>query len=258
MVIFKMVNNISFNIAIMPEDRPDAATVRQVAGMINEDEYRTRLLMTGKLPKIIARYQSLQEADSVIKDLIATGLIAFVYEESIADININCMKAKSIEFKPSEIICHGPGHETKSLTTADVFLIIKSNRQIINQKETTTTKHKLSIKKTLITGGIPIFDKVKTTNFTESVSYEMCLRIYDRTSLQVELNQNNMDYKFLAQKRGLSSTINFNTTVSEIHNTFPDAIFDDKLSQYNLSTGSNFETSCRLLYLFYKALYNLP
>ena len=144
-------------------------------------------------------------------------------------------------------------HGAKSLTAADVFLVIKGNRQILTRTETTTTKHKLSIKKTLITGGIPIFDKVNTTNVTESVSYEMYLRIYSRTSLQVEMNQYNMDYTFLARKRELSSSINFNTTVNEIRNAFPEAIFDEKLAQYETS-GSEFETSCRLLYLYYRTI----
>ena len=48
-------------VALAPPDLVDASLAKEVAAIINRDLYGTRLLLTRKVPTLIARYQTIQE-----------------------------------------------------------------------------------------------------------------------------------------------------------------------------------------------------
>jgi len=53
------------HVAIAPPDALEASVVERVAAIINKDLYGTRLLLTGKIPRIVSHYQTIQEAGPV-------------------------------------------------------------------------------------------------------------------------------------------------------------------------------------------------
>ncbi len=133
--------------------------------------------------------------------------------------------------------------------------IVSTSREI----ETTTTKTKINIPLTVMTGGIPIMRKVKEQNKGITFREEYFLRIYSRESAEhhIEILQNDFDYSTLGSQMGSSSLSNFNLLITNLIKLFPGAIFDDKLTKYanpnaTSNTLSNVEVNCRLLYSFYR------
>lgn len=61
-----MARNDIVHIAIAPPDMLEASIVKQVAAILNKDLYGTRLLLAGKIPRIVAHYQTTQLAEWLI------------------------------------------------------------------------------------------------------------------------------------------------------------------------------------------------
>jgi hypothetical protein len=262
-----MVSEDIFHVAIVPLEKLDLKVANTVAAIIRKEPYTTRLLLSGKIPRLAAHYQSQEEATEITRSLKALGLTVFICDDAFLRRSPDAVfRAFTLNVGEDTITFRNQGGESQVTGKQDIFLIIRFDKQHVTVNKTTTTKIKFSLGKTLMTGGIPIFDQKKETTTTESTQTEMILRLYDRASPDnyVEIAQHSMDYSFLGEKRGYSSKANFNTVTELLKTTFPEAIFDDNLvrlsgSKVTTDTDSEMEMNCRLLYLYYRDYYqSLP
>jgi len=119
---------------------------------------------------------------------------------------------------------------------------------------------KFSLPATVLTGGIPIWRKVKEKTKDKSVPTEYFIRIYDHMSPEpiVEILDYDLDYSWLGAKMVTSSTAYFEGIIARIRDIFSQAIFDDRLLE-SFSTDIPFTTphedveiNCSLIYLYHR------
>ena len=253
------------HIAIAPPDLLEANLVNKVATILNKDLYDTRLLLTGKNPRIIAHYQTFQAAESAAQSLRDLGLVSIVCKDSeLRKLSLTGFKAHSLILGQGEVTFCTRGGEARTINAENVFLIIKGIAQTRTEKEVTKTKMKFSLTSTLLTG-IPIQRKVKENTIETSVQNEYFIKLYNRKSSEaiVEIFQYSFNYSFLGQKIASSSLMNLNTTVTELRNTFTQAVFDDRLTKAfqldvpSVVPGDDTEVKCWLIYLYHQALSGL-
>jgi hypothetical protein len=239
------------HVAAAPPKALDAELVNKAADIIGKDPYTTRLLLTGKIPKIIASYPSMDEARSAARRLCALGLAAFVFSDTELrkPFSVNA-GLRSIQPGKAEVTIVKKNGETQTLKAEEVFLILKGTREMISVTETTRTVRKLNIAGTLISGGIPMFRNVKEKVAGES-EIEGFVRVYSRSSAEpvAEIQQNGFDYGFLGEKRALSSRENLNNTALLLREIFPRSIYDDTLAARTEVS----EVDCRLVYFYLRA-----
>jgi hypothetical protein len=254
------------HIAIASPNMVEASLIEKVAAIVNKDLYETRLLLAGKIPRTVAHYQTIQAAESVAQSLRALGIVAIAYNDSeLRKPSLLNFRAHTLKLEGGEVTFWNKGGEARRVKAENVFLILKGKVQTYTEKETTRTKMKFSLPATVLTGGIPIWRKVKETTRGTSSQTEYFVRLYDQTSPEptVEIFQYNIDYSFLGKKMASSSLINLNTTVTELRNTFPQAVFDDRLAkafQVDVPSGmpvDETEVNCKLIYLYHQALSSL-
>jgi hypothetical protein len=217
-------------LALVPLVAPEAGVITEVATIIGKDPYGTRLLLAGKVPKIIAHYEGKQTAESVAQRLRDLGLVP--------------------------ILCTESKREMKS---RGVFLIIKGREETYVTKERTETTRKFSLGRTALTGGIPMWRTEKKQVKESSAVTKYFARLYTRKSSEpaVEIIHNQTDYSFLKGEMASSSLVNFNIVVTKLQQTFPKAIFDDNLMRASIkqahgpSGAEDTEINCKLLYLQY-------
>ena len=77
-----MVTNEIVHLAVASPDNIETSLVKEAALMLKKDPYETRMLLTGKLPKLIAHYQSVEEAATIARQLKTLGLVAFTVNDS--------------------------------------------------------------------------------------------------------------------------------------------------------------------------------
>ena len=254
-----MVDQEIIHIAAGPPVNIGADLVKSVSAIINKSRYDTQLLLAGSIPKIIAHCDSMEKAESTIKNLKAIGITGIAFRDSELRQPQQNFKAQSIEFQEHGCLFRNRSRRERKIEKSEAFIILEGKRQTSGELESTITKTKLNLTATLLTGGIPILRKVKEKTSTLPVQTEYFVRLYnpDPSEPGIEILQNEMDYSFLGVMKDISSLINFNRLVSKLRKTFSEAIFDNSLTRafgnfaYSQDASVDMEINCKLIYSFY-------
>ena len=247
------------HVAVAAPNIPEPDIIKKVATIVNKDPYQTRLSLSGGIPKLIAHYHSMQEAESTAQNLRDLGLVAFICKNSELRKPSKIFTAHTMEFLEGETVFRDKGGQAKKIAYSDVFLILKGIMLTTTKEETIETKRKINLAATLLTF-IPIYSKVKE-RVSATVQEEPLVRLYNRESAEpmVQMLQHGMAYSFLGAQIAPSSLANFTTVVAKLRELFPQAGFDDSLikpPKSNMSytrTPDDLELNCKLLYLYHKA-----
>jgi hypothetical protein len=261
-----MVASDIVHVLVAPPDNIETNLVKETAAIINKDPYETRLLLSGKIPKLIAHYQSTQEAELIAKRLKTLGLVVVICSDTEFHKSHSAgFRAYALRLGDREVTFRDKGGQIKIIELMNVFLILKGKHQTSTDKEVTNTSMKFSLPATLLTGGIPVWRKVKETTKNTFIEEGYFVRLYDRMSLEpvVEIFENYFDFSSLGSKLSPSSFTNLNSIIAELRNAFPKAAFDDRLVQplgTSISSDTQWddiELNCRLIYLYHQAVTNL-
>jgi hypothetical protein len=247
------------HIAVAPPANLDANLVRSVATVINKSLSQTRLLLAGEVPKVIAHYDSMQAAESIIRNLRNLSLVTIACRDSELRQFPQTFKAKTLEFREKEVLFRDVAGRERRIIENNVFLVLVGRIETSVDVETTKQKTKFSLPRTLLMGGIPMWRRVDEKTTTHSTQAEGFARLYERNSPDpsVDIFQHHMNYSFLGAKVAASSFTNFGTVVPKLREVFPQAIFDNRLAKPSVLTTSPsgarecIEINCKLIYLFH-------
>ncbi len=246
-------------VAIAPPKTLDADLVKRVASLVGKDNFDTRLLLLGEIPRIVAQYPDADTANSIALRARDAGLVAFVCKDSELRNRSAGFVAHTAKPGEREVIFWDKRGGEARLEAADAFLIIRGRKQSYTQDETSTTKMKLSLPATVLLGGMPVMRRVTQKVTKKLLRTEDFLRVYDKISPdpRVEMFQNGLDYSFLGPELAPSAPANFKTVVTKLREWFPQAIFDERLTR-SFKTDvpaagpeEALEINCKLVYLYY-------
>lgn len=245
------------HVAIAPVDNLENPLVSRVAVILGKDLYCTRLMLASKIPKIIAHYDSKEQAEVIARNFRELNLKPLVFSDSELRRYSESYRAYTAQFLPEELIFSDRGNQSITLQPQDAFLTLKGVVNISREAEIITQKTKLNVPLTVMTGGIPIVRQVKESKTNVTNREEYFIRIYGRDSADrhIEILQNDFDYSCLGEEMSLSSVSNFNLLLTRISATFPNMTFDDRLLKYSnpvaiSNTLNNVEVNCRLIHAF--------
>ncbi|MBM4446133.1 MAG: hypothetical protein FJ023_02110 [Chloroflexi bacterium] len=253
------------HVAIAPPATLEEELVKKVAAIVAKNPYETRLRLTGKIPKIIASYDTMQMAESIARSLRELGLVAIVCTDSELRKSSQRYKAHTLKFEEQAVIFLDRSGQARRMESRESFLILNGRIQTYTETEVTKTVRKLNITATVLTGGIPIRRKVKEKTTTTSYQSDSFVRLYGRLSPEpfVEIPQHGFDYSFLGVEMVSSSTANFSTTIRKIRDALPQAIFDDRLvapfgsDMHSTVPQENIDMNCKLIYWYHQAVSDL-
>jgi hypothetical protein len=249
-------------VAVAPPKTLSGDLLKRVASLVGKELFDTRLLLAGEIPRIIAPYPNTDTADSIAQSLRDAGLVAFVCRDSELRNRSASFVARSMRSGEKEIMFWDRRGGEVRIEAGDVFLIIRGRIQSATQEKTSTTKMKLNVPATVLTGGIPIMRRVTQQTTKESFQAEDFVRIFDRRSSdpRVEMFQNHVDYTFLGHELTPSTPANFKIVVTKLREWFPLAIFDERLIRRfktdvpAAGPGEALEINCKLIYLCHLAI----
>jgi len=251
------------HVALDPPELLEASLIKQVVVILNMDAYEARLLLSGKIPKLIAHFDTSEAAEATVKALTSIGLVAV----TLADSELHKpstftteFAAHSINFGKGEVRFSAKNDTVKIINADDIFLILYGKMRIPIITKGTRTKMKLSISSTLMTGGIPVWRKSEESIEERSFQAEYFVRLYDRFSQEpvIQIFESNFDYAFLGAKIAPSSSTNLRMLVLELKKVFLKAILDSRLTDYTpITQGNGMELSCKLIYLCHRAGLNI-
>lgn len=253
------------HIAVAPPDMLEMSLVKEVATILNKDSYEIRLLLAGKIPRIVGHYQTTPIAESVAQRLRVLGLVTILCSDSELRKPSVSFRAHTLKLGEGEVIFCDKGGERRIIKATNVFLILKGTMRTYTEKEATKTAMKFSLPATVLTGGIPIWRRLKEKTKDLSIQTRSFVRLYDWISPDpsVEILQSDFDYSFLGAKMAPSSLTNLSTIIKELRNRLPQAVFDDRLTESFrvdvpfTTPGDDIAINCKLIHLYHQAVSSL-
>ncbi len=246
------------HVAVLPPNIVEADHIRRVASIIDKDLYGTRLLLAGKIPRIIAHYNTLRPAELTVQSLRGLGFTAIACKDAELRKPSHSFRAHILQFSQKEIMfCDRSGQFIK-MESIDAFLILVGTMEAYENKEVTRTRMKLNLPATLLIGGIPVRRRVTEKATETSIQTERFVRVYGKKASDdnVEIRQYNFDYSCLGPKIAPSSMANFRTLIARIRDALPQAVFDDRLTgKFGIdlpftAPWEKIDIVCKLVYLF--------
>ncbi|MEN8614287.1 hypothetical protein ABFB09_03240 [Dehalogenimonas sp. THU2] len=255
------------HLAVMPPVETPAPLIRSVSEIVAQPDYQVRLLLAGRLPRIIAHYPDEPPAVVALKALANLGLTVF----TIADAELRQpvspeLFAHSVRIEGNQATFTSHDGRTMTLKDSDVLLLLTGRRAGIPWEEPAAqTRVKLNLPATLATVGIPIMKRVavEQKNAPEE-TVQQFIRLYDfRSDIPaVEIRQSDFDYSFLGSRMGLSAAANIGVAVTVLRECFNGSYFDDALlsgfqhQSRSISGIDKVEENCLLLARYYRTLAN--
>ena len=244
-------------VAVAPPKTLSADLLKRAASLVGKEIVDVRLLLAGEMPRIIASYPNADTPDSIAQSLRDAGLVAFVCRDSELQNRPASFIARTMRSGEKKVIFGDRRGGEVSVGAGDAFLIIRGRLQSPTQEKTSTTKMKLNVAATVLTGGLPIMRRVTEKTAKESFQAEDFVKIYDRRSSdpRIEMSQNHIDYSFLGPELTPSTPVNFNIVVTKLREWFSPAIFDERLTRrYKTDVpaarpSEALEINCKLIYL---------
>jgi hypothetical protein len=249
-------------VAVAPPKLLSSDLLTRVASLLGKEIIDARLLLAGKIPRIIVSYPDPEAADSMARRLRDAGLSAFICNDSEIRNRPARFRAHTARSDERGVIFEDRLGGEVRVEACDASLIIMGRIQRPTQEKISTTKMKLNVPATVLTGGIPIMRRVTKKDVKESFQSEDFVRIYDRGSSdpRVEMLQNHIDYNFLGPKLTPSAAANLNIVVTKLLEWFPLAIFDKRLTGHfrtdvpTAGAEEALEINCKLIYLCHLAI----
>jgi len=249
------------HIALVPPKALDPELVKRVASLVGKEIFDTRLLLGGEIPRIIAHFPNTDTADLTAQGLRDAGLVAFVCKDSELRNRSASFVAHTMQFGDKEVIFWDKRGGEARVGAGEAFLIIRGRMRSYRQEETSTTKLKLNVAATVLTGGIPVMRRVIEKTTKGLLQADDFARVYDSRSSdpRVEMFQNHVDYSFLGPELSPSTPANFKIIVTKLREWFPQAIFDERLTKPfktdvpAAGPEEALEINCKLIYLYHLA-----
>jgi hypothetical protein len=252
-------------VAVAPPKTLSADLLKRVASLVGKDIVDTRLLLAGEIPRIIVSRPDVGPADSIAQGLREAGLVAFVCNDSELRKRSTSFLARTARSGEGEVTFGDRRGGEIRIEAGDAFLIIRGRILSATQEKPSTTKMKLNVPATVLTGGIPIMHRVTEKGSKEEFRAEDFVKIYDKRSFdpRVEMFQNRVDYSFLGPELTPTAPANFAIVITRLRKWFPQAIFDERLTR-RFATDvpasgprETLEIHCKLIYLCHLAMESL-
>lgn len=245
------------HLAINPLDSIEPGLVKKASDMLKKDAYEMRLLLSGKIPKIIAHFDNEKECLKMVEAFSAVGIHAFVVDD--IELHSHAMKqfsAHSLVTGDREVTFISRSGVQEIVRFADVYLIIYGKVQRTIVLEETKSSIKFNLPATLLTGGIPVWHKTRENVEKKSTQSEYFVKLYRQESSEpiVEISEMNFDFGCLGSRISPSSSKNIRELIVELQRLFVGALFDNRLAEYAPAIEENeIKSTCKLIYLSYRA-----
>ncbi len=246
-------------VAVLPPAGLVPGLVTAVAKIVGKSPAATQLLLAGRIPRIVACFENVFDARSAVEGLVLLGLRASECSGEELHRPSNVLAAHGLRIGELKVDFLDRGGGSTTVHSGDAWIVIRGNVESRQEVERTTTRTKLNLPATLLTGGIPIRRKITEKTVEVSTSTEEFVRIYSRKSAYdfVQIRQHDFDYSCLGSDMGPASLVNFSKLVDRIRRAFAQAAYDDRLTRAftvdvpSATTWDKIDIACKLICRFW-------
>lgn len=222
-------------VAKMPEGAEGPKRAAALTGQALADAARS---LAGVLPRILLRAVAAEEAGRLVAALEAEGFVAFAGEASAVPTDKDRVVARNLEWTDAGFAVldgRGQRHECPFAAVSAFLRGVKLNTTTEIVK---TSERRLSIGKTLATGGLPIMKTVVTTSERTTADKEGFLLV-QRSDGQSDiiLYEQRLNYQCLGAELQPSRHSNLVALSARLRACAPEAPLDDRITRTGFLGG---------------------
>jgi hypothetical protein len=203
--------------------------VQALAGALGIMVFEARQRLIGGGPAVVAGFADHQQAGDLAEKLRRSGIKTLIVDASSVRLRgiFTIVRRFVFEERVLKIETHSGQQETRPYTEMELLL---TGTRVVGYNETkTVVEKKLSLGKTLLSGGIPMTTKVERQEEVSSEESEQVLYLYAHDRPAAIFSLNGMNYDGFGAEMKLSRRLNFSHLISQLRLHASGAAFDDRL-----------------------------
>ena len=203
--------------------------VQALAGELGITAYEARQRMIGGGPAVVASFPDAAQAGALESKLTQKGIKALVLDAVAGCSSAGCFMVRRFELGDVSLRIETGDGQSVAIPYSEIDALLPG-MSISGAVETkTVTERRLSLGKTLLSGGIPMTKKVAHQEEVTTEERRKFLYLYAGERLPVVFSQDGMAYDGLGPAKKLSQEQNFAYLISELRRLSPIAVYDDRL-----------------------------
>jgi hypothetical protein len=206
-----------------------AQQTQALAAVLQVTAFDARQRLFGRGPAVVATFAELDPAQALLMKLQQAGFRGFVVDTSATRARNSFYMVHRFELADAMLHVKEAGGRSCRVTYREVNLLLPATRFTGHAETQTVTERKISMGKTLMTGGLPMARKIKRQVVLSSEERERVLYLYAANRPWFLFPQGGMVYDGLGAKMNPSREMNFNALVAELRLRCPAAFYDDRL-----------------------------
>jgi hypothetical protein len=202
--------------------------VQTITGVVGITAFEVRQRMIGGGPVVVANLADSQQALALSKKLNQNG-IATVVVDAAEVLSTRYFIVRRFELNESSLRIETGDRQRAEISYGEINLLLPGTSIARSSEKQTVVKRKLSLGKTILSGGIPMSKKVEHEKEVSTEERRKVLYLYTSKQPPILFSQNGMTYDGLGAAMKLSRELNFTYLISELRRLSPGAIYDDRL-----------------------------
>lgn len=202
--------------------------VQSLAAALGTMPYEIRQRLIGGGPSVVACFADPQQAKAMAEKLSRCGVKPLLVDTDALRGKAGSLFVRRFELKDRCLRIEAGDGQSAEIAYDDIDLLLPATR-ILGQTETiTVTERKLSLGKTILSGGIPMKTKVERQEEVSSEERENILYLYAADHPPIVFSQSRLTYDGFGAAMKLSRELNFAYLKSELRRLCPAADHDDR------------------------------
>lgn len=238
-------------VAICNWKEESAELAQALASALGITVYEARPRMFGNGPAVVASFADPQQAQELAGKLNQSGLRTLIIDATALRSSAGYFIVRRFEFEQRSISIESSDGQRTEIPYDEIDLLLPCTSIIGVSEQKIVTERKLSLGKTILSGGIPMTTKVERQEAVTSEERTKVLYLYAGKRSPIIFRQDGMTFDGFGDAMKLSRELNFVHLTSELRRLCPGAVYDDRLlSQMGqvrlLGPGLNSETNLNL------------
>ena len=191
--------------------------------------FEVRQRMIGGGPAVVASFAESHRAGELAVKLKQSGVATLVLDAELLRGGSGHFAVRRFELGERSLRLEAVDGQSAEIAYREVGLLLPGTRISGQTELKTVTERKLSLGRTLLSGGIPL---TKTVSRQEEVATEertKCLYLFAGNRPQIVFRQSGMSYDGFGAAMKMSRELNFAYLTSELRRLSPEAVYDDRL-----------------------------
>ncbi len=203
--------------------------VQALAGALGVTAYEARPRLFGNGPAVVASFADPQRAADLARKLDQIGFATLLLDATAVRSRSGHFVVRRFELKKWSVHIESSDGQRMEILFDDVDLLLPCTSIVEVSETKTVTERKLSIGKTILSGGLPMTSKIERQEEVSSVERAKFLQLYAGKQSPAIFSQNGMTFDGLGDAMKLSRELNFAHLTSELRRLCPGAVYDDRL-----------------------------